>query len=48
MDSIIYSAICFVQGTGLGTIATELESNPSSQVAHNLRRERGYTTCKVL
>ena len=47
IDSIIYSANCFVQGPGLVTIATELENSPSSEAAHNLRREVDYTMCKV-
>lgn len=48
IGSKIYSANCFVQGPGLGPIATELENSPSSEVAHDLRREIDYTMYRVL
>ena len=48
IGSKIYSANCFVQGPGLGPIAAELENSPSSEVAHDLRREIDYAMCRVL
>ena len=48
IDSIVYSTNCFVQGTGLGTIAIELENNTVAQVPCNLSGEIEYTMWKVV